>query len=208
MASGDAAEKYQFLPPSQGSPDSLESSAGSTHLRVADSCVEDRLVGSSKISGDPTVREAYQRKSRWVLAAGVPAPQAEEAGSRPSAFIASSWISCATSSLPILRLHLARRWPSGSARSRPGPEKRPITGLGDDDGQFVFRLEGRTRRRRDSCPRERDPRIATLRHTSKPANPSVFRRISSARFWRICRGRWMHCRKRFRVTAASRRRPA
>ena len=64
------------------------------HIFLAvDSCVGDLLVGTSKISGDPTVREVYQKKSRWVLAAGVLAPQPEggEAQPGPSVFTQAIW---------------------------------------------------------------------------------------------------------------------
>lgn len=137
-------------------------------LLVADACVEDDLVGMSLISGDRTVREAYRKKSRWVLAAGVTAPQPESGGGQPAPSVFTRTL------VEILRdqqlayltpLHLAEEMaqrlpPDASQTMRSGP----MTGLGDDNGQFVFRLEGADPPTAEiRVPAKEDPRIAMLR---------------------------------------------
>jgi len=177
----DPATKDVWWLPSDGAENNLNSSLSLIELQmqisrmsaqhillVADACVEDEMVGTSKISGDPTVREIYQKKSRWVLASGVPAPRPEGEGGQvaPSAFTRALVDFLRDQQLPYLTpLHLAQEMaerlpPTASQTLRSGP----MTGLGDDDGQFVFRLEGANPPTAEiRVPAKEDPRIAMLR---------------------------------------------
>lgn len=131
---------------------------------VADSCVGDALIGGTKITGDPTVREVYQRKSRWVLNAGVPAPQGE--GGKPSAFTQAFVESLGENQLAYLTplhldLEMAKRLPPAANRTL---KSGPMLGVGDDDGQFVLRLDGATPPTGETrVPGKEDPRIARVR---------------------------------------------
>jgi hypothetical protein len=136
-------------------------------LVVADSCVEEGLVGTSRIFGDPTVRDAYQKRSRWLLASGAAAPRPRDGGPpAPSAF-SQTLVSILRDQqlLYVTPLHLAQeleeRLPAAEKRSLTSG---PMVGLGDDDGQFVFRLEGATPPAAEiRVPAKEEPRIARLR---------------------------------------------
>jgi hypothetical protein len=134
---------------------------------VADSCMEDDWIGTSAIGADPTVREMYQKKSRWVLASGVAAPQPEEGGQPEfSAFTRHFVEILRDQQLAYLTpLHLEREL---SARLQPAARQAlrsgPLTGLGDDNGQFVFRLDGATPPAAEiRVPAKTDPRMDMLR---------------------------------------------
>jgi hypothetical protein len=109
---------------------------------VADSCVGEGLLGASRILGAPTVLGVYQRKSRWVLAAEVPAPQSDGDGPSPftQAFVGSLRDNQLAYLTPIhLGQEVARRLPPEAVQLL---KDGPMLGVGDDDGQFVFRLDG------------------------------------------------------------------
>lgn len=137
-------------------------------LLVADSCVDDRLVGTSKISGDPPVHEVYQKKSRWIVAAGVTeaVPGGGEAPAGLSRFAQAFLDSLRENQLAYFTpLHLgqelARRLPPAANRVL---KSGPITGVGDEDGQFVFRLDGASPPTTEiRVPSPEDPRIARVR---------------------------------------------
>ena len=119
---------------------------------IMDSCVGDVLVGASKISGNPSVREVYQKKSRWVLASGAPAPMPEIGGAQPgpSLFTRALIDSLSENRLAYLTpLHLGeemvKRLPSDAIRILKNGPMAKVPGMidaGDDNGQFVFRLDG------------------------------------------------------------------
>lgn len=133
------------------------------HIFVAvDSCVGDFLVGGSKISGDPPVREVYQKKSRWVLAAGTP-PQADGGLSPFAQALVDSLRENTLAYLTPLHLgqELATRLPPAANRTL---KSGPMVGVGDEDGQFVFRLEGAPPPAEEiRVPSPEDPRIARVR---------------------------------------------
>jgi hypothetical protein len=130
---------------------------------VADSCADEEMLGASRIVGTPSVRELYQKKSRWLLSAGVPAPQPEAGG--PSAFTQAFVGSLRDNQLAHLTpIHLAQEM----AKRLPPPAAQalkdgPITGVGDGDGQFVFRLDGANSPTTPiTVPAVEDARIARL----------------------------------------------
>ena len=157
---------------------------------VVDSCVGDPLIGSSKISGDPPVQEVYQKKSRWLLAAGVNPPGAGGGEGQPglSLFTQNFIDSLRENQLAYLTpLHvgqeMAKRLPPAANRTlRSGP----VTGVGDDDGQFVFRLEGTSPPTEEiRVPSPEDPRIARVRWeieqvTEMPIQPPLKSRAVAA----------------------------
>jgi hypothetical protein len=133
---------------------------------VADSCLEDGWVGTSRISGDPAVRDLYQKKSRWLLSAGVPAPRDDGEERGPSLFT-QTFVSVLrdnqlaySTPLHIIQA-MAERLPEEVMKTiRSGP----LTGLGDSDGQFVFRLDGaRSPENELRVPAQEDPGVARLR---------------------------------------------
>lgn len=137
-------------------------------LVIADTCVGEGLVGTSRISGDPTIRGLYQRKSRWVLSAGVPAPQPRGGGDRaaPSPFTQALVDILRDQQLPYLTpLHLGQELAERlSPAERQMMQSGPMTGAGDEDGQFVFRLEGASPPAFEMrVPAKEDPRVVRLR---------------------------------------------
>jgi hypothetical protein len=130
---------------------------------VADSCVDEGLLGTSRILGAPTVLGVYQRKSRWVLAAGTSAPQADGDGPSPftQAFVGSLRDNQLAYLTPIhLGQEVAKRLPPAALQTL---KDGPMAGLGDDDGQFVFRLDGATPPTSPvQVPAPEDPSIARL----------------------------------------------
>jgi formylglycine-generating enzyme required for sulfatase activity len=131
---------------------------------VVDSCVGDGLIGASKITGDPTVREVYQKKSRWVLGGGVSAPQGESGkiGEFTQAFVSSLSENQLAYLTPLhLDQEMTKRLPPAANRTlRSGP----MLGVGDDDGQFVLRMDGASLPSSEiRVPGKEDPRIARVR---------------------------------------------
>jgi formylglycine-generating enzyme required for sulfatase activity len=131
---------------------------------VADSCVGDGVLGASKITGDPTVREVYQKKSRWVLSAGVPAPQGEsgKASEFTQAFVGSLSENQLAYLTPLhLDQEMTKRLPPAANRTL---KSGPMLGVGDDDGQFVLQLDGASLPTSEiRVPGKEDPRIARVR---------------------------------------------
>jgi formylglycine-generating enzyme required for sulfatase activity len=135
---------------------------------VADSCFDETLLGANRIAGTPTVREAYQKKSRWLLASGVMAPAPEGGPGRPgpspftSAFLQMLGNNQEAYLTPIhIAVALTKRLPEAARR---GMKYQPLAGVEDDGGQFVFRLEGAAPPATlAKIPSLEDPRIVALR---------------------------------------------
>jgi formylglycine-generating enzyme required for sulfatase activity len=135
---------------------------------IADSCIADDMVGVSRIAGSPTVREAYQKRSRWVLSSGTifPAPEGGQRRAVPSVFTAALLKELDGSQDAYLTpMHLVtlftKQLPAAAIQSL---KNGPIAGAGDDGGQFIFRLEGATPPAAEiRVPSLEDPRLASLR---------------------------------------------
>jgi len=136
-------------------------------LLVADSCLEKGLAGESRIFSDPPVRELYQRRSRWLLASGATAPRPREGGQAGLSSFTQALVSVLRDQqLPYLTpLHLTQEL----EERLPAAEKQaltsgPMVGQGDEDGQFVFRLEGANLPAAELLvPAREEPRMARLR---------------------------------------------
>lgn len=130
---------------------------------VADSCLDEGALGASRILGTPTVQDVYKRKSRWMLSAGVPSPQADGADMSQfsQAFVGSLRDNQLAYLTPIhLMQEMAKRLsPEAIQKVKDGP----MTGVGDDDGQFIFRLDGATPPTTSiQVPVLEDPKVARL----------------------------------------------
>jgi formylglycine-generating enzyme required for sulfatase activity len=115
-------------------------------LLLADSCISEGFLGASRISGTPTVRDVFQKKSRWVLGSGdlFPKPEGDPRRAAPSAFTSAAvkalqdYQDVYTTPLHIAEI-LMKQLPPAAAIAL---KNQPLAGVGDDGGQFMFRLDG------------------------------------------------------------------
>jgi formylglycine-generating enzyme required for sulfatase activity len=135
---------------------------------ISDACIPDDIIGWNRIAGTPTVREVYQKRSRWVLSSGslFPAPEGGQRRAVPSVFTGALLKELeANQEAYLTPVHLLSLFTRDLASAAIQSLKSgPISGVGDDAGQFVFRLDGASPPTAEiRVPSLEDPRLASLR---------------------------------------------
>ena len=114
-------------------------------LTIADSCFSESLMGKTRNIGalsDAGIKELYQDKSRWILTSGglYPVPDKGKEGHSIFAFYLLRILERNKNPyLPVQHL-IPELQRFVSNESSQMPKGAPIVGIGDEGGQFIFRL--------------------------------------------------------------------